>query len=337
MNIVYLIGNGFDKNLGMQTDYQDFYNHYLKLSSDNDTDVVKTFKQELEKERYKKYDKWSDLELAIGNYLEYLSAEEAVELHGHLVDNLSKYIKLEEDKWPFDKDQKSVFHGYLMNPHSRLFPTDISEINQYRSQWNNSGWHIRIITFNYSMSVERLINNQKGKISSHGTYDINLSEIEHIHGFTDDRLIFGVNDDSQIANEKLRGEGRVTNRYVKSDCNSSYRSAHDAKCRQWLSKANLICTFGLSFGDTDKKWWELVGETLKGDCKMILFEYNKNKNFNGNQGPDRMEEEEAIKDRFLQKTNIEESLREKIKKNIYVAYNTDMFKLNIGKQDERKA
>ncbi len=70
---------------------------------------------------------------------------------------------------------------------------------------------------------------------------------------------------------------------------------------------------------------------------MILFEYNKNKNFNGNQGPDRMEEEEAIKDRFLQKTNIEESLREKIKKNIYVAYNTDMFKLNIGKQDERKA
>ena len=29
MNIVYLFGNGFDRNLGLNTDYKSFYNYYM--------------------------------------------------------------------------------------------------------------------------------------------------------------------------------------------------------------------------------------------------------------------------------------------------------------------
>lgn len=28
MNIVYIVGNGFDRNLGLKTSYQDFYKFY---------------------------------------------------------------------------------------------------------------------------------------------------------------------------------------------------------------------------------------------------------------------------------------------------------------------
>ena len=329
MNIVYLIGNGFDKNLGMKTDYREFYEYYLHLPHRNDSDVVKMFKVQLDANL--KY--WSDLELALGCYLEFLDADQAVELHEHLIDHLSKYIEIEENDWPFDRDQKGLFNRYLMNPHKegRLSEMETTAIDTYRSRWNIQAWDIKIITFNYSKSIERITQNQFGKIGNHGNYDIVLSAMEHIHGFTDERMILGVNDASQIANEKLRGESRVTNRYVKSDCNNNaYRRAHDAKCLQWISKANLICTFGLSFGDTDKKWWEAIGEALKRDCKMILFEYNPGKVFNKNQGPAQLDEEEQVKNKFLKQTNVEDSLIKKVKTNICVAYNTKMFKLDIG-------
>jgi hypothetical protein len=332
MNIVFLIGNGFDKNLGMNTAYPDFYKYYLNLPTDNDSDTIKTFKQELQED----LKNWSDLEFELGKYLANLNGKQAVELHRNLVDNLSKYIEQEEARYPFDKDQRGAFCEYLINPHKRrLLQTDALEVDTHMSRWGNSTWNVSLITFNYSKSVERLIQ-KSGKIGNRGSSDTNLTGIVHIHGYTDSRLILGVNDKSQIANEKLHSETRVTNRYVKSDCNSTYRLTHDVNCRQLISKANLICTFGLSFGETDRKWWEAVGDTLKGDCKMILFEYNQDIKFNGNQGPDQLEEEDAIKDRFLQRTNVEESMRDKIKKNIYVAYNTNMFKLDIGKKEEKE-
>ena len=36
MNIAYLIGNGFDLNLGLKTKYMDFYKYYLEQESKND-------------------------------------------------------------------------------------------------------------------------------------------------------------------------------------------------------------------------------------------------------------------------------------------------------------
>jgi hypothetical protein len=35
MNILFLIGNGFDLNLGMKTRYVDFYNYYISNTSLN--------------------------------------------------------------------------------------------------------------------------------------------------------------------------------------------------------------------------------------------------------------------------------------------------------------
>lgn len=331
MNIVYLIGNGFDVNLGMNTRYQDFYKYYTKLPNSEDSDVIAQFKKDLNAN----LENWSDLEFALGHYLVNLNAEQAIELHRHLIKHLSEYIKLEEDKYPFDKDQASVFATYIIKPQSKLTQKEVTEIENYRSRWKNINWDLKIITFNYSRSVERLIKNT-GKIGVHDSARLNIdyTALEHIHGFTDQRMILGVNDASQINNKELRAQKRVLDRYVKSNCNAATRQDHDAKCLQWISKANLICAFGLSFGDTDKKWWETVGNTLKGDCRMILFEYNPNKKFNLNEHVDQLEEEEMVKERFLAKTNIEKDLWAKVNKNIYVAYNTKMFKMDIGKKAE---
>lgn len=61
MNIVYLIGNGFDRNLGLKTSYQDFYQYYQQQPSSTE-DILKI--KQLMKNEPSEF--WSDLELALG-------------------------------------------------------------------------------------------------------------------------------------------------------------------------------------------------------------------------------------------------------------------------------
>ena len=64
MNIVWMLGNGFDLNLGLKTSYKDFYEYYLNVES-NDA-IVKQFKQDLSEN----LDTWADLEFVLGKYSE---------------------------------------------------------------------------------------------------------------------------------------------------------------------------------------------------------------------------------------------------------------------------
>ena len=59
---MYLIGNGFDLNLGLKSSYNDFYGFYKIQESDSYP--VKNFKDNISNN----IDKWSDLELALGEY-----------------------------------------------------------------------------------------------------------------------------------------------------------------------------------------------------------------------------------------------------------------------------
>lgn len=61
MNVTYIIGNGFDLNLGLKTRYQDFYDYYMtKTSPNSQVELLKdTIKQD-------GYELWSDLEIGLG-------------------------------------------------------------------------------------------------------------------------------------------------------------------------------------------------------------------------------------------------------------------------------
>ncbi|MEB2787271.1 AbiH family protein [Algoriphagus persicinus] len=63
MNILFLIGNGFDLNLGMNTRYADFYEYYNKYIKSSSPKVL-TLKNEISEN----LQNWSDLELALGQY-----------------------------------------------------------------------------------------------------------------------------------------------------------------------------------------------------------------------------------------------------------------------------
>lgn len=108
MNTTFLIGNGFDICLGLDTRYYDFYTkHYLMLPKDNLLDYLKTFREEIQqyvldetgKEDVRGID-WSDLEKALGQYSSKL--EDPTEYINIVVDvnrELRAYIKKENERF----------------------------------------------------------------------------------------------------------------------------------------------------------------------------------------------------------------------------------------------
>ena len=54
MNIVHIIGNGFDLNLDLKTSYKDFYDYYIKINSKNE--IIELLKREIKSNS----ENWSD-------------------------------------------------------------------------------------------------------------------------------------------------------------------------------------------------------------------------------------------------------------------------------------
>lgn len=334
MNITFLIGNGFDLKIGMRTKYEDFYNYYNKQENPN-KDII-ALKQTIEENRKD----WSDLEQAFGEYTNKLKTEEqAIKLYDDLISNLQTYLQLEEERLDINDIHKQKVFDDLLSPYKYLRPAENNELSNYMN--NSDNCSIKSITFNYTKSLEKLTGysgeriliskEKKGK-------EISLDSIEHIHGYTTKRTIIGVNDDSQIANEKFKNSSKVKHRLIKSDCNKTYGLGHDENCVSWIETSRLICIYGLSFGDTDKKWWINIGKKLLDihnhlsgvRCKVIIFVYKPNLKIGGDTwGPSYQDEVEIIKDLFLNKTTLSKAEKEKVRDRIYVGINTNIFNVIV--------
>ena len=337
MKIVYLIGNGFDMNIGMKTQYIDFYNYYLSLPKENDVEVIKTFKSTLKRN----LNNWSDLEYELGIYLNRINiSKDAITLHEDLIEKLQGFFEEEEKKYHIDDTQKERLFNYLSRPFDYGLFTKI-EHDKIQEIINEKGkdidWDVKIITFNYTRTIERMVGlyNLPVQIGCYENNNILLSEIVHIHGYANNRMILGVNDNSQIANENLKKDSGVSNRYVKINCNRTYGTDINDKCEQWVSEANIVCLFGLSLGDTDKKWWQLlINKFIYGNL-IFLFNYYEGKKPDYNQGVRRSEIMEEIKNNLLLKIDFKDDfIKEGLNINIMPTFSDEMFKFEILTENE---
>ena len=123
MNITFLIGNGFDINLGLKTRYIDFYKYFSSRESAEDSVAVKKFKKEITEYIKDKVHNtsedcidWRDLEVALGKWSKYLNEDDVDDFHISIIDGLKDFLK-NEYKY-FDP---KIFEGngilkYLLDP-----------------------------------------------------------------------------------------------------------------------------------------------------------------------------------------------------------------------------
>lgn len=331
MNTVFIIGNGFDINLGMETRFKNFLDYYLTVETDSD--LIK----ELKKDISEKINDWSDLEKELGKYTEKVTTpEDFFKVYRDIKARLIEYLKNKESAFDFSNMIREKLLSYFAHPEKLLPPYDLNEIVQYRKQWKSSQWNIHIITLNYTRCIEKLLEYNGSNIviqNNNNGYPIVFQKIEHVHGFLDGRMIMGVNDATQISNTSFKETHKITRLLIKNKCNVAHKQLVEVACQDRIREANLICIFGSSIGETDNMWWELIGEQLEKGCKLIIFSH-KDKTYTVEIEDEIWEDEEAERKAFLDKTKLTEEQKEAVSKNIYVAINSDMF--DIGQKDAVK-
>lgn len=324
MEILFLIGNGFDINLDMPTSYSDFFTHYLKIKSTSHP--VNKLKEDIKFN----VNTWSDLELRLGMYMEnFENYEQFEEAYDDLLKELGDYLQLVEDKvnWSLIDSQK--FKKYLCNPEESLPARDFNTLRQFKDQFANTRWNVSVVTYNYTRSIEKLLEDNFKNISigfHHNSADISLRDVQHIHGYIDDGMVVGINDISQLNNKTFHKNRKVLNMLIKSNNNRVQGHTIDEILEKRISQASLICIFGSSIGDTDNIWWEKIGrKLLSNNCYLVIFT-KANENISGRFKYKNGQWEDVIRERFMSKTLLNENEIESIESRIIVRSNTQMFK-----------
>lgn len=338
MNITFLIGNGFDINLGLKTRYIDFYRYYTAQSRENDTDSIKEFKSEITKfiqnDTQKGEDAidWRDLEVALGKWTAKMKEEDVESLYLNLNDNLKAYL-IDEFK-TFDPkafDAQKFIHC-LLDPVTGNFNRD--RTNDLKAYW--SGFpgpdYLNIINFNYTHTIERLSGFKGGPMelgANFGRHATVLSNIYHIHQTLDDEeILVGLNDVSQIANKDFHNNRHICNLLVKPMTNALLGSGVNQDCEEIIASTNLFVIFGSSTGITDKKWWKAVFDRIQtANARLLLFVFGQ-KRPHMNLALDDMSEV-AIRS-FLASAGIkDEAVLSSVLSNSYVFFKGGMFNLPV--------
>ena len=302
MNITYLIGNGFDLNLGLNTKYTDFIETYKNLVSGNI--ILDSFRLNVASN----LPFWSNAELAFGKCTEdFTDATDFSDCHADFCAELANYLKAQESRLYFEK-----LGEFIPSPFSesiKAYNTGFREEQQQqiKSCFNevSGGIVYNFISYNYTRTLDKCINLTKnksllGQRSYRGTvYNNSFGSVLHVHGYTDRDMVLGVNDESQIKNPKLF-EGlpeEFIGQIIKRKTNQLNEEHIDEKCAALLNKSDLIYVYGMSIGETDALWWQRICTLLKDkpNARVILHTFDAPK-------------EQLIRTKYLQ---YERSMKEK--------------------------
>ena len=280
MNITYIIGNGFDLCLGLNTRYSDFYDYYQNQPSPSEE--VKLLKANIDRNK----ENWADLELALGEYTPHFKdSDSANEVMKDLCDHLTEYLKLQSLLIPQSNEKiKEEMLRCLANPNEFFLPADREQIRSYYSNSLLAHSKITILSLNYTPSIERILDyrdNQPISIDSNDSwlgYGTEVHPVLHPHHTldVDDTILVGLNDDSQIVNQTLLGDETFKEYFIKPVCNKMLSSGIETQCSNVINNSDLFVIFGSSLGATDKLWWQKIANRMvNSDSLLLLFIYNR--------------------------------------------------------------
>ncbi|MEM0543413.1 AbiH family protein [Flavobacterium sp. j3] len=323
MNILFIIGNGFDMNLGMKTQYSDFYPEYIK--SKNDNDVIMGLKERIKDN----YESWSCLETAIGQDTRNLSSKDEVDIITEDIKRvLADYLKKEFERFDFNHYDRNKLCEYLSYPEKYLETGSFEDIRDFRSNRHTEEWITNIVTFNYTYSLDKLLENIPNNIlgNNRSNRPITLKKIIHIHGYLDKDMVLGVNDIKQIENNAFHDDIDVVEELLKPECNKAINHKFDRDFKNLINKAEIICIYGSSIGQTDKIWWELIGERLKENIRVIIFTRADEKVLvNQNLSNRNRRKGTAFTNRLLAFSNLTEEEKIDAKSKIFVGVGRNIF------------
>lgn len=275
MNVTYLIGNGFDIACGLKTKFSDFIQEYLLIKSD-DNDICH-FKSLIEEDICT----WADAEYAFGQLTEKVNSVKLFnKCYRDFLFHLKLYLENQQKilKGPIKKAEKTAFirglkevQRYLQDERRREFESCMSCIDKCTINYN-------FLIFNYTEVFQNLLNRSLieksedlGAMNLCGNNcECKLGTIEYVHGsLSSPPIIFGVNDPEQIRQLIHRPNPEMSQILVKPYANRTLSPMRFNRCIDTIKQSDVICTYGMSLGQTDALWWKEI---------LNLLSENKNSN-----------------------------------------------------------
>ncbi len=342
MNMLYLIGNGFDLNLGLPTRYSDFLEYYFKHAPLNYKATSQESRRIQEcKDLFRKTiennagnHQWKDLEIALGKFSSQFN--EAIVFRDFYIDiNLSliNYLKQISPISPTENDIKKLIENIL---YPEYYLNEREKRTFYKAIPRGYSWETNVISFNYTSTFEQIC---KDRLSLNTYYrrpsdteSFSLKRILHIHGSLEENsILLGVDNSEQIDNADFKNNEDVTDLLVKPQGNKNIGSLIDETCHGLISKADLICLFGLSLGATDQTWWEDIKERFISDSSVVLlyFHFDPHLIVNIKSNGSYKREARAHLVKALGLEGAEQDYRDRI----FVAVNSNMFSLSPKEDD----
>lgn len=268
MNIVYILGNGFDKAQGLKTSYPEFY-EYLDKQKGYST-LLQNVKLDIKEDTKL----WADMEEAFGKFTSKIGTETDFQnLYFELSDYLREYLKSEDQKFIPSEELKNKFRSDFLSYGKYLGDLDKVRYENFVNACN-AGAHINVISLNYTNTLEKLLSINYPNINVEKTFGSKtLHNIIHVHGSLDDAIIIGVDNESQIGNEAFRTNDNVKDLLVKIQSNHAMKFLKHEMCEKFISEANLIVLYGVSLGNTDLRWWNLIGKELRKRNNLAIIQH----------------------------------------------------------------
>ena len=339
MNITFLVGNGFDINLGLDTRYTDFYPKYLDKGYN---DIISNAIAD-------NYDNWADLEIALGKLLKNVTPEQVDEFlnsKGRLEGDLAEYLRCQESRLDISgSNLPNDFRKNIIGFHQEFSVKEQTDFQSWVSTIKASIVY-QFISFNYTKCLDSIV--EIGKtvqpFSSHDSlsgahYRDSVGTVHHIHGTLDGDLILGVNDITQIDNPALQTDSRLVDYIVKAEVNEALGGQRIETAKQIIDASDYIGVYGMSIGDTDLMWWHYLLAWLqkKESRRLVLYVYADPSD--NPSGQEKLRRINRWKDIFLAQAGADAELAKKVRGQLIVVVRSKIFNfdsISVKEQDPEK-
>lgn len=282
MNITFLIGNGFDLNCGLNSSYSNVNESYIKQESK--IKVIQSFKERMNKD----FNTWGNFEIALGKDFQNFNNENdfllCLDDYCSFLDN---YLQLEE---------KAFFDRIRANPRNRNvvqneFYSSISNFyanvtnnfsNMVRGKIGNDMCVYNAIVFNYTNIFSSIWKTTLMESKPNGDANIFavINEPIKIHGGLNNEMILGIDNLSQLSFGNIKPTYRLKRAIVKPELNKIYDSNRVSLAKTAIKESDIICVFGMSFGDSDQTWKKAIIDWLKDNDshQLVFYDYKLTSN-----------------------------------------------------------
>lgn len=332
MNITFLIGNGFDIGLGLKTQYNDFYEYYCKPTKD-DSNNISEFKEVLKKWQSNKQSAiidWADFESAFGKHsvdFDENKKRDYLDRFEDFVMRFNAYIESQEKRVDYakaDEIGKKMREGVSKYYLNRKDDKDAID-KVYKSYSSERTYNF--ISFNYTNTVDKCAEMLKQNLK--GDSLRNVGSVLHIHGYIEKNMIIGVDNPSQILKPEFANDPEVIAEIVKPNQNEDSRENYERDVIPVINSSHIICIYGMSLGDTDKKWWNIISKWLSQDSNRVLVIMKCDNNYNSRFIFNLTKYDNSIRNRFLSFSDLSDDIKAKIAKRIYVGMNNNVFEIKL--------